>query len=330
METPQTPKPIPPPPGVINAIKAGMDVISSHLSSLLLPLALDSLLWFGPRLSVKNIMTATFDKVVASNVQNNLPVTELLAKKDVLIEQLSQLNLLAVLRTFPVGIPSLLSGTLTVANPLRAQSVIEVGSEGSMVGWTFLLMFLGWTLGGLYFNWVSIVTGGNERKLGYGRAVLQTLLFSLIFAMATLIVGMPILLLLSFLGTIAPVISQVAIFVLALLSAWIVVPIFFAPHGIYLRGENAFHSIYASLRLARFTLPTSSMFVLAVFIISQGLNYLWAVPTDNSWMRVVGIAGHAFVTTTLLAASFIYYRDLNTWLEIVFERLKPNTAAPQI
>jgi hypothetical protein len=46
-------------------------------------------------------------------------------------------------------------------------------------------------------------------------------------------------------------------------------------------------------------------------------------------MMLVGIAGHAFVTTALLAASFIYYRDMNAWLEIVFERLKPNTAAPQ-
>ncbi len=65
---------------------------------------------------------------------------------------------------------------------------------------------------------------------------------------------------------------------LALISAWIIVPIFFAPHGIYLRRQNAFYSIYSSFRMARFTLPTSSMFVLAVFVISQGLNYLWAVP----------------------------------------------------
>jgi len=97
----------------------------------------------------------------------------------------------------------------------------------------------------------------------------------------------------------------------------------------YLRGQNAFTSIYASLRMARFTLPSSSMFVLTVFIISQGLNYLWSVPAQDSWMMLVGIAGHAFVTTALLASSFIYYRDMNAWLETVFERLKTNTAAPQ-
>lgn len=329
MEKSQVPQPIPPPPGVIHAIRAGLDVISSHLSALLLPLALDSLLWFGPRLSVQNIMTGIFDRVVAMNTANNLTVNEMLANKDAFVETLSKLNLLAALRTFPVGVPSLLSGTLTVANPLSVQKVIEANTEAEMLGWFLFLTFAGWMLGGMYFNWVSRVTGRRETQFGYGRAIFQTLLFSLICTAATLMLGLPLLLILSILGMIGPSVAQAAVFVLALLSAWVIVPIFFASHGIYLRGQNAFHSIYASLRLARFTLPTSSMFVLAVFVISQGLNYLWAVPAENSWMRLVGIAGHAFVTTALLAASFIYYRDLNAWLEIVFERLKPNTATPQ-
>ena len=327
METPQTPQPIPPPPGVINAIKAGMDVISSHLSVLLLPLALDALLWLGPRLSVQKIFSSAFDQMLALT-GGSLPTEEMAASQKFMTEWLPNFNLFSILRTFPVGISSLMSGKLPVVNPLGAQSVIEVGSGGSLFGWFFLLIFIGWSLGGLYFNWVSGVTG-NRVAFGSGRAVMQTVLFSLIVTMVTFMVGIPAMVMLGILGLISPGILQVAVFVLALFSAWIVVPIFFAPHGMYLRGQNAFYSIYTSLRMARFTLPTSSMFVLAVFVISQGLNYLWAVPADNSWMTLVGIAGHAFVTTALLAASFIYYRDMNAWLEIVFERLKPGTAAPQ-
>lgn len=315
---------------MINAVKAGMDVISSHLSVLLLPLALDSLLWFGPRLSVQNIMTSLFDQVVALNVQNNIPVTDLLANKDSFIEKMSQFNLLGILRTFPVGVSSLISGNLTVENPLGTQSVVEVGSATSLFGWLFLLIFIGWILGGLYFNWVSGVIGSREMAPGSGRAVLQTLLFSLIITAVAFMIGMPVMFILGILGLISAGILEVALFVLALISAWIIVPIFFAPLGIYMRRQNAFSSIYSSFRLARFTLPTSSMFVLGVFVISQGLNYLWAVPPDNSWMGLVGIAGHAFVTTALLAASFIYYRDMHNWLEIVFERMKPGTATPQI
>jgi len=151
----------------------------------------------------------------------------------------------------------------------------------------------------------------------------------MIITMLLFLIGIPAMFMLGILGLINAGILQAAMFVLALFGAWIVVPIFFAPHGMYLRGQNAFYSIYASLRMARFTLPTSSMFVLVVFVISQGLNFLWSVPADDSWMTAVGIAGHAFVTTALLAASFIYYRDMNAWLEIVFERLKLDTAARQ-
>jgi len=39
-------------------------------------------------------------------------------------------------------------------------------------------------------------------------------------------------------------------------------------------------------------------------------------------MLLVGVVGHAFITTSLLAASFIYYRDMNAWLAIALERMK--------
>lgn len=328
MEAPQPPNPIPPPPGVINAIKSGMDVISTHLSVLFLPLALDFLLWFGPRLSVQKIFTAAFEQMAALT-SGSMPIENVEATQKLLAEWLPRFNLFASLRTFPVGVSSLMTAKLPVTNPLGQQSHIEIGSEVDFLGWFLLLTFIGWTLGGLYFNWVSGVTGSREAAFGSGRAVMQTLLFSTIFTIITFMIGIPVMLLLGVISLISPGILQAAIFVLALFSAWIIVPIFFAPHGMYLRGQNAFYSIYSSMRMARFTLPSSSMFVLAVFIISQGLNYLWAVPADNSWMTLVGIAGHAFVTTALLAASFIYYRDMNAWLELVFHRLKPGTAAPQ-
>ena len=314
---------------MINAIKAGMDVISSHLAVLILPLALDAMLWFGPRLSVQKILTSFFDQVVALNIQNNIQVTELLANRDGFIEKLSRFNLFSILRTFPIGVSSLVSGNLTIENPLGAQSVLEVGSLFSLFGWFILLTFIGWILGGLYFNWVSGIIGNRDSKQGSGRALLQTLWFSLVFTAVALMIGIPLMFLLGLLGLVSSAILEIVIFILALASAWVIVPIFFSPLGIYVRGQNVFRSIYTSFRMARFTLPTSSMFVLAVFVISQGLNYLWAVPEDNSWMGLVGIAGHAFITTALLAACFIYYRDLNNWLEIVFERMKAGTAAPQ-
>jgi hypothetical protein len=103
---------------------------------------------------------------------------------------------------------------------------------------------------------------------------------------------------------------------------WLVVPLFFMPHGIFVRRQNAFLSILSSVRMSRFTLPTSSMFVLTVFLLSRGLSYLWLVPSNDSWMVLIGIAGHAFISTALLSASFVYYRNMNHWLQTVYERFQ--------
>lgn len=333
METNKAPQPIPPPPGVIQAIRAGLDAISNHLVVLIPPLILDLLLWFGPRLSLNGALTRTFSDVMdfysKNGMANEMQVKQMMTAQELLADFFLKYNMLSLLRTFPVGISSLLQSRMPTLTPLGAKPAIEIESLAGMAGLFFLLTFCGWALGGLYFNWVSGATGVRQTASGSGRAIMQTLLFSMALALAAFMIGVPVMIILGVLGLIGAELLQVAMFVIALFSAWIIVPIFFAPHGMYLSGQNAFYSIYSSLRMARFTLPTSSMFVLAVFVISQGLNYLWSVPGDNSWMMLVGIAGHAFVTTALLAASFIYYRDMNAWLEIVFERLKPNAAAPQ-
>jgi hypothetical protein len=127
---------------------------------------------------------------------------------------------------------------------------------------------------------------------------------------------------------VSPALASGAAFLMLVFSFWLIVPLFFTPHGIFIRRQNAFSSIHTSLRMARFTLPTSAMFVFSVFVLSTGLNYLWGVPSSNSWMLIVGIAGHAFITTSLLAASFAYYRDMNAWLQMVFENLQQKNNAP--
>jgi len=72
------------------------------------------------------------------------------------------------------------------------------------------------------------------------------------------------------------------------------------------------------------------MFVLAVFLLSFGLNFLWNIPPKDSWITLLGIFGHSFVSTALLAGSFIYYRDMNIWLQSAIEKLHPNAVTKKI
>ena len=90
----------------------------------------------------------------------------------------------------------------------------------------------------------------------------------------------------------------------------------------FVKKQNAFGSIISSFQLTRFTLPTSSLFVLTIFLVGFGLNFLWSIPADNSWLVLIGILGHAFITTALLASSFVYYHDMSAWLQTVLTRLR--------
>jgi hypothetical protein len=195
----------------------------------------------------------------------------------------------------------------------------------------FLLVLLGWIAGGLYFHWVSGTALGDSKRgaeISFGWAILQTVILSVLWFIGLLMLIIPVMLVLTFLTLLSPALASGAFFVLLILSFWLIVPLFFTPHGIFVRKQNAFYSIFTSLRMARFTLPTSGLFVLSVILLTTGLNYLWSVPPDDSWMLLVGIAGHAFITTALLAASFVYYRDMNVWLQTILEQLQQKQTFP--
>jgi hypothetical protein len=108
---------------------------------------------------------------------------------------------------------------------------------------------------------------------------------------------------------------------------WVIVPLFFWPHGVFIKRQNVIGAILSSVQLMRFTLPTSSLFVLTVFLLTFGLNFLWTIPPENSWLTLLGIFGQSFVTTALLAASFVYYRDMTAWLQTAIEKLRPSVVS---
>jgi len=325
---------LPPPPGVIGSLRAGFDAIASHLTVILVPLALDLLLWLGPRLNVDRLFQLILAELTRYARYSGFPSADLKTLQEnsaALLEQLGQFNLLGTLRTFPIGVFSLMSGTRPGQTPLGAPFVIQVDSVFTLLGWIVVLTFLGWLFGGLFFRWVSLVVVDPSQVVDhrFRQSILQTMLISVLYFILAVMLGGPLLLVLALVMAASPLLAQGLLLVIGLLSMWLVVPIFFSSHGIFIRRQNAFSSISTSLRMARFTMPTSSLFVLSVLLIAYGLNFLWNIPSSDSWMALVGILGHAFVTTSLLAASFIYYRDMQVWLQTVFEKLKANFPTQQ-
>ncbi len=319
---------LPPPPGVIASLQAGFNVVSGRIALIALPLILDVFLWLGPRVSVGNWYGSLFENWINLLRQNGFPAKEIARYAEngpIVVEFFNKLNWLGWIRTLPIGIPALtlnLPEALPVKTPLGPQDVIQLQSFLAAIAFIAVLTFIGWLAGGWYFRVVAGASLGEEAGIGLLRAFIQTILLSIIWGIVSMILFVPVVLGISLLGLISALLAQVVLFILLFFAFWLIVPLFFMPHGIFVRRQNAIVSILGSLRMSRFTLPTSSMFVLSVFLLSRGLDYLWMAPSNDSWLMLVGIAGHAFISTTLLAASFVYYRDMNNWLQNVYEKFQ--------
>lgn len=319
---------LPPPPGVFGSLKAGFDVVSNRVALILLPLGLDLLLWLGPRLSVDGLVSPYFS-LIFEQARRSVAEADLerFAQYQALIlEWLKNFNLLSLLsklQVSPIGISSLAAQTLPAGNPLGVPNVVVVSSIWIMFGLVLVLVPLGWIGGGVYFRQVAgSVLGKTEAGVSVPYAVFQTILLSVIWLVGIVVLFVPLTMMLGIFALISPLLANIALLILTFLSLWLIVPLFFTPLGIFVRRQNAFLSIYSSLRMVRFTLPTSGLFVLSIFLLSRGLDLLWSVPENDSWLTLVGFAGHAFITTVLLAASFIYYRDMTDWLKAAYERFQ--------
>ena len=319
MET--EPRKIPPPPRVIASFASGFDAIANHIPVIVLPVLVDLFLWLGPHLGLKKLLQPLVDRLPVLAAQYSIPLPDPTAAVKTYTEFLNGFNLFAALRTFPVGVASLMSGQMITQTPLGSPSGFEVTSFIGILGCYLLIILTGWFLGSLYFHWVSGIALKMPRR-AVMPSVLQALLLSAIWAALLVAVSLPVLFLFSLLSLISPVIAQGAILVIGLFALWVVLPVFFSPHGIFAYRQNALAAILNGLRMIRYTMPTSGMFLLGLILVSQGLDFLWNTPAGDSWWMLVGIAGHAFISTALLAASFVYYRDVNAWLKVIFEQLK--------
>ena len=320
---------LPPPPGIIGSLRAGFDAIAAHITAIMLPLALDLLLWLGPHVSLNQLIQPVLAEFQSFASGTGISASDIKNAIDMYTQFFQQFNLLGVLRTFPIGIPSLMSGEMPLGSPLGAPMIWQVDSLGHLFGLLFLFTICGWIFGGFYFRWIASLVVPDTSTATI-RAISQTILYSFLWFVVAWIIGVPLGLLLYILFAINSLLGESALLLLGFLSMWLIVPIFFSSFGIYLRKQNVFRSFLSGVQLTRFALPTSSLFVLTMLLIGAGLNFLWAIPDNHSWLTLVGILGHAFIMTALLASSFVYYRDTTAWLQTVMEKLRAATPTPQV
>jgi hypothetical protein len=312
---------LPPAPNLIGAIRSGFDATANHILLILFPIILDLILWVGPRLRLTELINSFSNQLFKVYTLQDPEMIELIGPlQEIWSSVAEQFNLLAVLRTYPVGITSLLVSRLLVNSPLGFLASWEINSFGGAFIAFVLISVTGIVLGTLYFTVVAQAAVAGE--INWRQALdewpwasLQMLYLAILWTVFLLFITIPGSFLLSLVLLSGISYGQCALFLYAGFVFWLILPIVFSPHGIVLNHNSFFTSIKASTKMMRKTLPTSVLFILTVFLLSKGLDNLWLVPSDASWLLLIGILGHAFVTTGLLASSFVYYRDALRWMQ---------------
>jgi hypothetical protein len=321
---------IPAPPNLISALLSGFDSITTHLSLILFPCALDLLLWFGPHLGVMSLVNtfmSWFSTVSSESGQNTSQLIQ--AIKEISGEY-KAFNVISALRSYPVGIPSIMATRLPANTPFGAPVInLDISSIYGLLGLWFLLTFLGLVVGTLYFIEVANASTSQRGSIAsiireWFRAILNVLMLTIILAALLVGVTVPAGCIISALAIGGTTLISIGYLLYGAALIWLLFPLVLSPHGIFVNRDNFLVSLKNSVRITRMTLPTTGLLILSIIVISQGLNLLWSAPDDSSWLTLIGVIGHAFVTTGLLAASFIYYRDADRWVKAVLKYWSDN------
>ena len=325
---------LPTPPNMIGSLRAGFDTVANHIMIIIFPVVVDLLLWLGPHLQVKTMLSDLANFLLSAGATSSGVSSDVVSQSMELIQTIGErFNLLSLLRTIPVGVPSLMSFRLPTEIPYGQPAFIDLKNIFLVAGVLLSILLVGMIAGSFYYNIIMQISlsGKIELKKAIHEwlwSSTQVISLTLALIILYIIVSVPSSCAIFAVSLIGLPLGQFSFFLYFGLLIWLAFPLIFSAHGIFVNHNNAFASVQRSMILTRMTLPTTSLFFLSVLAISEGLNILWRVPPETSWLTLLGIGGHAFISSALMAASFIFYRDADRWSQATIKIINAQKQMP--
>ncbi len=293
------------PPGIIATLTAGFELTTAHLWLVLLPIALDILYWLGPRFSILQLS----DRLLSPLMEEPAAQEAVTA----IVELAADVNVLTSLSVPVIGVPALMGGVIPEQTPLPVQ-VYQLDSTLSLVFLQVGLTLAGLFLTAIYLSLISLaIQDEAHRPANVASFVMETVkstvrLFGLglIFVVAVIMVWLPLLPVAFVAGLLA---GALAMYVILGGVMLVVTYLSMSVPAIVLNRRPLLLSVRESVSLVRGNALQTISLLLVVMLVGGGTNLLWRMADDGSWLTVVSIAGHAFVSTGLAAAIFVFYRD---------------------
>ena len=304
-------------PGVIRSIKKGFNLVSKHAYLLVIPLVLDLFLLFGPKLRINEALQPTINAAF-SQMGSGLTRTgaaQFDALADLTGELLSTINLFGFIRTYPVGVNVLFSAAGD-STPLGMSATVQMRSLLLIIWVMFLMMGIGIAVGTLYYSLIADRCVRSTRKFSfanYWKQFLSVLLLCLILFTVILIFSFPASCLFTAAAMMSSFMYTVLLLIMAMVICWIIIPIYFIVFSIFTDRLNFSGAVKQSVRMFGWSGGIGLRYMLFAVLISYGLGYVWAIPPQSSWMILISIFGHAFISTALLTGALILFKDLTQW-----------------
>lgn len=315
---------MPSPPSLVVSLTSGFDAVTRHIQLILFPVLLDLYLWLGPHLKVTRLAQSIQQGLQSFSGVDIPEATGMLKTSQEVWQYVGErLNLMASLRTYPVGIPSMMTSQLPIRVP-GATQLVNIDIPSIWVVFLVLLgcILLGLIIGSVYFQFVSNVVvhdrmQWNSALKNWPWASLQVILLAFLMLLFLMAIFIPASCVISILSITLPTLGQMAILMFMGFLIWLLFPFLFSAHGIFVNRMTVLLSIKRGVQITRLTLPRSGLLFLIIFITSQLLDLVWNMSPEDSWFTLVGILVHGFVTTGFLAASFVFYTKADQWIQSV-------------
>jgi hypothetical protein len=324
--------------GVIDTLSAGFGLINRRLWLILLPIALDLFLWYGPRLSIAPVARDTLRALYPDPAQPpppsafRPPEEATPAQREQMSQMLDGLgrsNLFALLSGQFAQVPTL-SGTLEWLDLVRTEDSfvratedrggeLEIGHFPALMGLSFLLTPAFLLAGSLYYLTLAVATQGPEGRLRFGPAGFAGQVFLGWFRL----IGYFVLLGLGLALLLAP--TLVAVAALALVSlelaglvlsfvgpalvAWPMLFLFFVVPAMFTGDVGPLRGIRYSFKVVQLNFGPAMRLIAVTYVLSLGLPMAWRLLVEYPIAGPLGILTNAYVATGVAAAGLIFYRD---------------------
>ena len=314
--------------GVIDSLSLGFRMVARRPWLLLLPVLLDLVLWFGPRISIQPLVDS-FLPLMQMPTAMPEDMQQMAALSREMLEQIGEhWNPLSLLARGVVTLPSFIANQVTQVSAGHPPAAMQVGSFAAALGWGLLIGLMGTLLGGLYLTLIA----GQLRRLqpekvdqtyeaSAGRSFLHRLglTWLRLIVLALLLLGgvlffiVPASLLGGVLSLISPTFAFSSVSLLSLVAGSIVLWVGFILHfvtdAIVLDEVGVLQALWRSLNIVwRNLWPTMGLILLS-YVIGAGFTFIWDRVASTIWGTAAGILGTAYIGAGLTAAGLAFYAD---------------------